>query len=153
MTVADVKRTSKALIQQNAKDTPEYRGAFLIGSLTGYPDTEQWQTNRDVDIRIVVDAADRKQLKEMGLGQQILSRDGIIFDIGFDPLERFSKPDDVLADYGYAHHFATSNVLSDPTETAPGERSDQSSKALAYFEQINLVERSLLILTTSTNTA
>ena len=115
VTAGKARRIARDWVEQEASKTPGFQGAFLVGSINWRPDDELLPPTSDVDVRIVVDADDREQIAAQGLRQQIRSVQGVTLDLGFDPIQQFGTPEQVLGSPFRACHFSVPNVLSDPS--------------------------------------
>lgn len=114
-TVQEAKRIAKDWVEVEAPNIPNFRGAFLSGSVIWKDDDEPQPVTSDVDVKILVYIDDPKRIEEQGLIQQYRSYEGITLETTYSPFQRFSSPESVLADFGYAAHFTRSNILSDST--------------------------------------
>jgi hypothetical protein len=113
--VGEAKRIAKEWVEAEAPNISNFQGAFLVGSLNFRKQDEPLPPTSDVDVRIVVDFDNRELIYKQGLVQQILMVRGIKLDTGFDPIQEFITPEQVLSNFIYASNFSVPNILSDPT--------------------------------------
>ena len=97
MTAGRARRIALDWVRENADSFPGFSGAYLIGSINFREQDDPLPPTSDIDVRIVVDMDDRKQIAERGLRQQIRSVQGVTLDMGCDPLPLFSTPEQVSA--------------------------------------------------------
>ena len=83
-TVREAKQIAKEWVKTQAPNIPNFKGAFLIGSILWKNDDEPFHPASDVDVRILVDFEDRELIYKQGLAQQVLMVQGINLDTGFD---------------------------------------------------------------------
>ena len=114
-TIRDAKRIALDWVEAEAPKIPHFRGAFLLGSVIWKDDDTPQPATSDVDIQVVVDIDKPEAIKEHGLRQKYRSFMGITLETSYSPFQRFSSPESVLADFGYAAHFTRPNILADPT--------------------------------------
>jgi len=115
VTIREAKRIAQDWVETEAASIPNFRGAFLTGSINWKKDDDPFPSVSDVDLKTLVDNDDPDSLNEQGLIQQYRSYKGIALETTYSPLQGFSSPETDLADYRYAAHFTVPNILSDPT--------------------------------------
>lgn len=115
ITVRSAKRIAKDWVEAQAPNIPNFRAAFLNGSILWKNDDESQPKTSDVDLKILMDVDDPEWINEHGLIQQKRAYRGIILETTFSPFEEFSKPNQILADFVWAAQFSVPNLLSDPT--------------------------------------
>ena len=115
ITVREAKRIAQDWVETKTPSIPNFRGAFLTGSINWKNDDEPLPPASDVDLKIVVDIDPQDQIFEEELRHKNQSVNGITLEPTFNSIQDFSSPEQVLADFRYAAHFTVPNILSDPT--------------------------------------
>jgi len=115
ITVREAKRIAKDWVEAESTSIPNFRGAFLTGSINWKNDEDPLPPASDVDLKVIVDIDSHDPIFEGDLRHQNLSLEGITLEPTFNSIQDFSSPEQVLADYRYAAHFTVPNILSDPS--------------------------------------
>ena len=115
ITVREARRVAKDWVEAEAPNIPNFRGAFLSGSVIWKGNDEPQPPTSDVDLKVVVDMVDPEAIEQQGLIQKYRSYKGILLETTYSPFQRFSSPEKVLADFAYAAHFTRPNIISDPS--------------------------------------
>ena len=131
ITVGEAKHIAKDWVEAEALNIPHFRGAFLIGSILWKDDDTLHPEISDVDVKILVDIDDLKQIIEQNLIQHYQSYQGITLEIIFTPYKKYNNPEEILANFAHAAHFSVYNILSDPT----GELSAIQKVVAAQYAQ------------------
>ena len=87
---------------------PGFAGAYLFGSIIHQPPDATFPSYRDVDLIIVL--SEGSSLPE----NMEVFEEGVMMEIGFQPMERLAFPASVLSDPELATNFAVTRILSDP---------------------------------------
>ena len=127
--VSEAKRIAKDWVEAEAPNIPNFRAAFLNGSILWKDDHELQPETSDVDLKILMDVDEPEWIHEHGLIQQKRAYKGIILETTFSPFKEFSTPERVLADFVWAAQFSVPNILSDPS----GELSVLQKTVAAQF--------------------
>lgn len=88
---------------------PGFTGAFFTGSINEQALSAALAPASDVDVAIVVDAADPPEK----IGKFI--HDGVLLDVSYLSADRLSSPDRILGDYVLAGNFGGADLIADPT--------------------------------------
>ncbi len=115
ITVREAKHIAKDWVEAEAPNIPNFRGAFLTGSINWKNDDDPLPPASDVDLKVVVDRDPDDPIFEDKLRHQNQSINGITLEPTFNSFQDFSSPEQILADHRYAAHFSIPNILSDPT--------------------------------------
>jgi hypothetical protein len=115
ITVGEAKRIAKDWVEAEAPNTPNFRGAFLSGSVIWKDDEDLLLPGSDVDLKIIIDIDPDDSVFEGRLGQKNQYYKGITIETTTSSFQDFSTPEKVLADFAYASHFSVTNILSDPS--------------------------------------
>lgn len=105
ITVRGAKRIAKDWVEAQAPIIPNFRAAFLNGSILWKNDDEPQPNTSDVDLKIVMDVDDPEWIHEHGLIQRKRTYRGIILETTFSPFEEFSKPNKSLLILYGLHNF------------------------------------------------
>ena len=108
--VRDIRRLARAWVEERAGDFPGFLGAHLGGGITALPPEAPFETYRDVDVSIVVEAPPPAGLEHLEVSFQ-----GLLIEGGPKGVERYRSPELVLADPYLAGHLAADSILVDPT--------------------------------------
>jgi len=115
ITVGQAKRIAQEWVEAEAPNIPNFRGAVLMGSILWKDDDTLHPATSDVDVKILLDIDDPKQIEKQGLFQQYRSYKGITLETIFSPFAEYNTPEQILADFIHAAHFSVPNILSDPS--------------------------------------
>ena len=130
-TVREAKQIAKDWVEAEAPNIPNFRGAFLTGSILWKEDADPFPSTSDVDLVIVVDNNPDDPIFRGRLAQKNQLFKGIILETAASTFEKFSTPEQVLADFAYASHFSVTNFLFDPS----GKLSEIQKVVRAHFAQ------------------
>jgi hypothetical protein len=131
ITVREAKQIAKDWVEAEAPNIPNFRGAFLTGSILWKKDTDSFPPTSDVDLTFVVDINPDDPIFRGRLAQKNQSFKGIILETTASSFEKFRTPEQVLADFAYAGHFSVTNFLLDPS----GKLSEIQKVITAQFAQ------------------
>jgi hypothetical protein len=138
ITVGEAIRIAKEWVEAEAHNIPNFRGAFLIGSIIWKDDDNPHPAISDIDLKILLDIDDPKQIEEQGFIQHYQSFKGITLETIFSPFEEYSNPERILADFIHAAHFSVPNILFDPS----GELTEiQEAVAVQYAQKKWVIKR------------
>jgi hypothetical protein len=109
--VADGRRAAQSWVDEYAAGTSWFRGAFLIGSVVTADPLDPIPSTSDVDVMVVVAAADAPPK----LGK--LVHDGVLLDVTFLPSAALADVDQVAASFFLAPAFSTGgeSIIADST--------------------------------------
>jgi hypothetical protein len=109
MLVQDAKRAARQWVNETGRDLPGFFGAYFAGSITILPDSAEFPASSDVDIHIVLDAAE----PPVKLGKFVYQ--GALLEISFIPREDVRSAEDILGNIHLAGSFRQPGVILDPT--------------------------------------
>jgi hypothetical protein len=115
ITVREAKRIAKDWVEAEAPSIPNFRGAFLVGSILWKNDDDPLPAASDVDLKVVVDIDPHDPIFDGELRHRNLSFKGITLEPTLSPFQGFCTPEQILADHRYAAHFSIPNIVSDPS--------------------------------------
>jgi hypothetical protein len=115
ITVRETKRIAKDWVEAEAPNIPNFRGAFLIGSILWKNGNEPQPKTSDVVVRIVVDIDPPTLMSMTELGQEHQIFKGITIDSGFNSIQGINTPEQILTNQNWACNFSVPNILSDPS--------------------------------------
>ena len=129
ITVREAKQIAKEWVEAEAPNIPNFRGAFLTGSLLWKKEHDLFPPSSDVDLKLIVDLDPDDPIFTGELRQKNQSFKGITLETTASSFQNFSTPERVLADFVYASHFSVTNFLSDPS----GKLSEIQKAVAAQF--------------------
>ena len=94
---------------EEASKLPGFDGAFIAGSTNWLPDDALHPATSDVDVKIVLSDPNRP------ISYQKQAYQGLMLDISFMSSDQIQSPEMILGNYYLAFHFATPNIISDPS--------------------------------------
>ena len=131
ITVREAKQIAKDWVEAEAPNIPDFRGAFLTGSILWKKDDDPFPPSSDVDLKLIVDLDPNDPIFNGELRQKNQSFKGITLETTASSFQDFSTPERVLADFVDASHFSVTNFLSDPS----GKLSEIQKAVAAQFAQ------------------
>jgi hypothetical protein len=109
MRVRDARAIAQQWVRENAEPLPDFRGAFLSGSILYLPLDGDVSPASDVDLFIVL-AGSTVPLKP---GKLIFH--GLLLEVTYIAFSDLADPESVARNYHLAHCFAHEAVICDPT--------------------------------------
>jgi hypothetical protein len=107
VTAEHARRVARSWVREEASTSPEYRVAFIAGSVATLPDDAVVPPWSDTDVMVVLDGdAPVKAGKFL--------RDGVLLEGTYLPRQSFGDPESILGSYHLAHAVATSQIVDDP---------------------------------------
>ena len=108
MLVREARTIAQRWVEVEASNMPGFAGAFIFGSVNWKPDEKPLPATSDLDVRVVLDAA------EIPPGYHKFVYEGVLLEISYGLLGDFELPEAVLSDYATAGHFTRPCILADP---------------------------------------
>ncbi len=109
MLVDDGRSAARSWVAGHAAARPDFRGAFFTGSAAAAPATAELARTSDVDVTVVLAAADVPPKPGK------LRSGGALLDVTYLSLHALADPDEVAGNYYLAPSFRTDQVIADPT--------------------------------------
>jgi len=109
MEMGAVRAIARQWVDEEVGSRPDFRGAYLAGSITALPDDAPLPAASDVDIKVILDGPDVP-----GEPQKCRYRD-IVLDISYGSSKDVMSPEAVLGSYFTAVHFTHPCIVSDPS--------------------------------------
>ena len=108
MNAGQVIELASEWVAANARPTPGFLGAHLMGALAWMPKEAPFPNYKDVDLHIVLEEAVPSEPRE-------LDYCGLILECAVASAERYRPPEKALADPFLAANLAADSILDDPT--------------------------------------
>jgi hypothetical protein len=109
MNVGQIMKIAREWVDSDGSKTPGFGGAYLYGGISMVPETAEFASYRDVDLRILLEGQDTS-----GMHGRILPYRGVLLELTFGDLARATSPEFALSRIG-AYQLAAGRILSDPT--------------------------------------
>jgi hypothetical protein len=109
MNVAEATDLATEWLRVHAENSPGFRGAHLMGSITALPPSADFPPDGDLDIGILVDLSPPA-------GQEVIEKwyRGVAIEAGMRGIADYSSPEAVLANPELACHLAVDSIIADP---------------------------------------
>lgn len=109
MRLRDAREIARQWVEAEASGLPGVHGAYLAGSISALDDDATVPDASDIDVKVVIDAAD------VDPDPQKHRCRGALLDVSYGSWAEIASPEAVLANYYTAVHFTHPSILSDPT--------------------------------------